>query len=153
SETGKVAPQTFAGRALGLLEAACARDPEDWEAWEAKANALWALGRRGEALTTLQTVLAAAPRREGALVRAAGLAQDLGQTEAALDYWRRAADVNPWQASYRQSLCQLLARKGAWDELRPQCEAWLRLDPASTDARQTWVTYLLRAGRKDEARA
>jgi len=98
-------------------------------------------------------VLTAAPRREGALVRAATLAQEQNQAEAAIDFWRRAAEVNPWQPSYRQSLCQLLARKGAWGDLRPQCEAWLRLDPASTDARQTWVTYLLRTGRKNEARA
>jgi hypothetical protein len=153
SQTGKVAPQAYADRALGLLEGACARDPEDWEAWEAKANALWALGRRPDALATLQTVLTAAPRREGALVRAATLAQEQNQAEAAIDFWRRAAEVNPWQPSYRQSLCQLLARKGAWGDLRPQCEAWLRLDPASTDARQTWVTYLLRTGRKNEARA
>ena len=52
---------------------------------------------RTEALTTLQAVLAAAPRREGALGRAATLAQDLNQTEPALDYWRRAVEVkNVW---------------------------------------------------------
>ena len=72
--------------------------------------------------------------------------------EPALDYWRRAAEVNPWTASYRQSLCALLAHKKDWDELRPHAEAWLRLDPASIGTPQTWVTYLLRTGRKDEAR-
>jgi hypothetical protein len=152
AESGKVMPRAWGDTALRLLEPAVARDAEDWPAWEAKANALWAQGRRGEALAALQVVLAAAPRREAALTRAAALAQDLNQVEPALDYWRRAVEVNPWAANYRQSLCQLLAHKGAWEELRPHCQAWLRLDPANVEARQTWVSYLLRNGRRDEAR-
>jgi hypothetical protein len=152
AETGKVTPQAYSGPALRMLEAAVTRDPKDWAAWEAKANALWAQGRRAEALAAFQTLLAAAPRREVALSRAAALAQDLNQLEPALDYWRRAVEVNPWVANYRQPLCLLLARLGAWDELRPHCEAWLRLEPASVEARQMWVTYLLRTGRKDQAR-
>jgi hypothetical protein len=152
TETGKVAPQPYGGPALRLLEGATARDPEDWPAWEAKANALWAVDRRPEALAALQSVLTAAPRREGALTRAAVLAQELNQVETAIDYWRRAVEINPWMADYRRALCQLLVRQEAWDELRPQCEAWLRLDPGSVDARQAWVTCLLHTGHKDEAR-
>jgi len=153
ADMGKVNPLSYSAAALRLLDAAVARDPEDWDAWEAKANALWALGRRAEALAALQTVLATAPRREMALVRAGTFAQDLNQRDLAIDYWGRAVVVNPWMASYRQSLCGLLAHKRAWDEFRPQGEAWLRLDPASIEARQSWVTYLLRTGRKEEARA
>ncbi|HKI36265.1 MAG TPA: tetratricopeptide repeat protein [Gemmataceae bacterium] len=153
SETGKVAPLSYSARALRLLEPAVSRDPEDWEAQEAKANAFWAQGRRGEALAVLQTVLARAPRREAALTRAGTLARDLNQRPSAIDYWRRAVEVNPWVAGYRAFLCELLAGEGAWEELRPHCEAWLRLDPASIDARQTWVKYLLRTGRKGEARS
>ncbi|HKI34784.1 MAG TPA: multiheme c-type cytochrome [Gemmataceae bacterium] len=153
TEMGKLDPLAYGKLTLGVLEAAVARDPEDWDGWEAKARALWALGRRSEALASLEAVLAKAPRRETALFGAAVLAQDLGEREPAIDYWRRATEVNPWLAQYRHSLCDLLARKAAWDELRPHCEAWLRLDPASIDARQTWATYLLRTGRKDEARA
>src|SRR5262249_43070097 len=128
-------------------------DPEDWDAWLAKAQALRAQGRRSEAIAALEAVLAKEPRREMALTSAASLAQDLGQVDAAVDYWRRAVAVNPWAANYRRSLCLLLARKGAWEERRADAEAWLRLDPASIDARQTWVGCLLHTGHKDEGRA
>jgi hypothetical protein len=153
SETGQVAPQTYSTAALRLLEPAVARDPEDWEAQEAKSNALWAQGRRRDALAVLQAVLAQAPHRETTLIRAGTLARDQNRRDEAIDYWRRAVEVNPWVAGYRAALCELLVQQRAWDELRPHAEAWLRLDPASSDARQTWVTYLLRTGRKDEARS
>jgi hypothetical protein len=152
TDTGKVDPVVYANVALSVLETAVVRDPEDWDAWEAKARALWARGRPGEALASLELVLAKEPRREGALAAAGALAQELGQRDLAIDYWRRAVQVNPWRAIYRQPLCALLAQKGAWEELRPHAEAWLRLDPASSEGRQTWIVYLLRTGRKDEAR-
>jgi tetratricopeptide (TPR) repeat protein len=81
------------------------------------------------------------------------MAKDLGRTGAALGYWRRAAAANPWAPGYRQSLAQLLVQEEAWREARPQCEAWVRLDPMSTDARALLVSCLLGAGRKAEARA
>ena len=55
-------------------------------------------------------------------------------------------------ARYRGGLAALLAEKEKWDEFRPVCRDWLRLDPASVEARVLWVTLLLRTGRKEEAR-
>jgi Tfp pilus assembly protein PilF len=150
---GKIDPVAYSGLALRLLELAVARDPEDWDAWEAKANALRAQGRNDEALACLKVVLAKAPNRETALASAAGLAQNSNQLDLTLDYWRRAVEVNPWSATYRQSLCAILVHQKGWDDLRPHAEAWMRLDPAAIEARQTWVIYLLRTGRRDEARA
>ena len=46
-----------------------------------------------------------------------------------------------------------LAKKEAWSEALPQCDAWLRLDPMSAEARATRVSCLLAAGNKTEARA
>ncbi len=145
--------QPYSGKALAWLDAAVDRDPDDWDAWEAKADALYLQSRPSEALAALQTVLTKAPGRETALLRAASAAQDLGQRDLAIDYRRRTVEVNPWGLTYRRSLCILLANKGAWAEYRPQAEAWLRLDPASIDARRSWVSYLLRTGQKEEARA
>jgi hypothetical protein len=137
---------------VGWLEAAVARDPEDADAWEAKARILAAQGKRSQALAALETVLAKEPQRENALGLAAALAQEGNELEPALGYYRRAVAVNPWRPGYRNGLCVLLAYKKAWDELGPQCEAWLRIDPASVPARQTWLTYLAHVGRKAEAR-
>jgi tetratricopeptide (TPR) repeat protein len=73
--------------------------------------------------------------------------------ESALSYWRRAAAVDPWKATYRSSLAKMLAERKAWDEALPECEAWLRLDPANLDARVLLVTCLARTGDKTTARA
>jgi Tfp pilus assembly protein PilF len=151
--SGKLAATSYSGPALQMLESAVSRDPQDWEAAEARANALWAQGRPGDALAAFEAVVAATPSREAAVVGAAGLAQVLNQDDRAAGHWRRAIELNPWIPAYRQALCQLLAQNGRWDELRPECEAWLRLDPASVDGRQTLVTCLLRTGRKQDARA
>jgi tetratricopeptide (TPR) repeat protein len=150
---GKAPAPRVAPRGVALLASAVGNDPEDWPAWEAQAQLLTALGRRGEALADCQRVLAGAPRRETALADGAALARQLGQRDLAIDYWRRASAVNPWAPEYRGGLATLLAAKEAWDEVRPVCREWLRLDPASVEARMLWVTALLRAGRKDEARA
>jgi hypothetical protein len=81
------------------------------------------------------------------------MAEASGQAGAAHPYWRRAITVNPWKPEYRRRLSLLLVKEDAWNEARTQCEAWLRLDPFSTEARATRVRCLLAAGDKTEARA
>jgi tetratricopeptide (TPR) repeat protein len=138
---------------LPVLESACGRDPDDFPAGEARGYALALQERPAEALAAFEAVLARAPGRELALVGAATAAEALRRTDAALAYWRRAAAANPWASGYRHSLTLLLVKKGAWNEARPECEAWLRLDPLSAEARAARLTCLLAAGDKAEARA
>ncbi|HZT81821.1 MAG TPA: tetratricopeptide repeat protein, partial [Gemmataceae bacterium] len=123
------------------------------EAWEAKGRALTLAGRGREGLAAFETVLAAAPRRELALAGAATLAQLLDRLDPAIGYWRQAVEANPYAAAYRGNLARLLAHKGDWAEARVHCQAWLELDPGSTDARELWVRCLVREGRKEQARA
>jgi tetratricopeptide (TPR) repeat protein len=150
---GQARPEHAADRALPLLDAAVQADPEDFDAWEARAFALTAQHRNAAALAVLEAVLAKAPERETALAPAAALAQTLEQSDRALAYWRRAVALNPWLPEYRQNLALLLMAQGAWDEVRPQAEAWLRLEPASIPARRLWISCLIRSGNRDEARA
>jgi hypothetical protein len=148
------APSPEAGRqAVALLEAAAQNDPDDLKALEVRAEALSILGRPEEAQALYEAVLARAPEREVSLMGAAMLAQSRRQREQALAYWRRAVAENPWQPYYRASLAQLLADRKAWAEARPHSEAWLRLDPASIEARVLWVKCLLHTGDKARARA
>jgi hypothetical protein len=142
-----------ARRALPLLDAALKENPEDLGALHARAEALLLQTRLLDALTATEAVLARAPRREQALRQAATIAEDLRQIPKAIDYWRRAVEVNPWIANYRNHLAGLLAERQAWDEVRPQVAAWLRLAPGSIPARKLWVECLLREGKKDEAKA
>jgi Tfp pilus assembly protein PilF len=149
----KAPPARADAQAVAFLDAAVQNDPDDLQAGEAKAEVLAILGRHAEALAAYETVLAKAPHREASLLGAAMLAQGLQQTERALAYWRRAVAENPWQPSYQASLAQMLADQKAWDEARTPCEAWLRLDPASIDARVLWVRCLIKTGDKAAARA
>jgi tetratricopeptide (TPR) repeat protein len=126
--------------------------PDDLLAAEARGFALWFEGRGAESLAAFEAVLARAPNQEEALVGAASAAEAVGQTETALGYWRRAVAANPWAPDYRRGLVLLLVKKQAWDEAGPECQAWVRLDPFSAEARTVRVQCLLAAGDKDEAR-
>jgi predicted CXXCH cytochrome family protein len=143
----KLAPQVVA-----MLERALRNDPEDVDAWEAKGQVLMLMKSQSAALATFETALAKAPNRETSLSNAAMLCQDLNQMEPAIDYWRRAVKVNPWAPTYRQNLSVLLAHKGAWNDVRPHCQAWVRLAPADVPARKLWVTCLLKEGNQEEAK-
>jgi tetratricopeptide (TPR) repeat protein len=137
---------------VSLLQGAVTNDPSDLEAWESLALTLTFLRRHTEALAAYEAVLAQAPSREIALARAAMLADALNQFERARDYWRRAVEVHPRDASSRKSLAKALAHQGAWTEARPHCQAWLELDPADIEARELWVRCLIRTGEKAKAR-
>jgi tetratricopeptide (TPR) repeat protein len=138
--------------AVRLLSAALRDCPDDLGAREAKGKVLQALGRPTAAVEAFEALLRREPRHEGALVTLGAINRDLRRTGPALDYWRRAVEVNPQVAEYQKNLVRHLADRDAWDELRPHCRRWLDLDPASVEARHFWVQSLLKSGRKDEAR-
>jgi hypothetical protein len=148
---GKMDPLSYPASPLALLEQAVRRDPDDVDAGEARAGALVLQRRFREALAAFEGVLARSPRRERSLVQAAQLAQQLGRREAARRYWEQAVAVNPWMPGQRQGFALLLAEEQAWEDCRRQTEAWLRLDPANTEARTLLVKCLASTGRPEEA--
>jgi hypothetical protein len=148
---GKINEFAYPTAPLPLLEQAVQRDPDDLDAGEARAGALLLQWHFPEALAAFEAVLARSPRRERSLARAAHLARMLRRREAARRYWEQAAAVNPWIPGYRQNLALLLAEEEAWEDCRRQCEAWLRLDPANTEARTLWAKSLASTGRSEEA--
>src|SRR5262249_30207350 len=99
------------------------------------------------------TVLAAQPRNQRVLVRAAELAGALGDTNVAVAHWRRAAKVAPHDPGPRGALARLLAQRGEWAEAATHCRAGRELDPFRLGARRLWARCLLRDGRKAEAQA
>lgn len=150
---GKIEPLVYNSRALGLLEAATLRDPDDVEAWQARGHALMLRNQKLPALQAFETALAKSSDYETALIAAAATAQSLQDQERALKYWRRAVELNPWMPEYRANLAGLLARQGVWVEARRQCDALLKLDPADVEARMLRINCLFRAGQPAEARA
>jgi predicted CXXCH cytochrome family protein len=149
-EASAARPLRYAVPALG---AACRRDPDDYPAAEALGYALSLQQQPAESLAAFEAVLGRAPEREAALVGAALAAEALGKADAALGYWRRAAAANPWAPGYRHNLALLLLKREAWEEARRECDAWVRLEPLSAEARAARVQCLLAAGDKAEARA
>jgi hypothetical protein len=146
-------PSRFARRAVELLEASLTAFPDDVPAWEARGQALAMLNRLPEALAAFEGALARSPHRELSLHGAALTAQKTGDRDKALSYWRRAVAVDPSAADYRGNLAQLLVHTRAWEEARPHAEAWLRLDPASLEARRLHEHFLRRDGDREGAQA
>ncbi len=140
--------------ALHLLEEALVEHPRDLALWEAKGTCLLLLQQRlPEALAAFQGVLAEVPNDEGAL-KLAGLASlQLGEYKSAVDYWRRAAALNPWMADYRASLALALSRLGQWDEALRTCRKAIELDPFNAQARVLLAVCLHRRGDKAQAQA
>jgi Tfp pilus assembly protein PilF len=150
---GQKASPRLGRRTLELLNEAVRNDPEDWEAWEAKAKALTVLNRTDEAFEDYKRVLAKQPHREISLMGAGMSAQSLDKYDDAVRYWGQAVAQSPWRASHRAAYAQALRQTEQWPEARKQAEEWVRLDPANVQARLMLVICLANCGQKDQARA
>jgi Tfp pilus assembly protein PilF len=140
-------------RALPALEQAVARAPDDVPAREARAHALWFLGRTEEALADFEAALRLAPEREDCLAGAAHVAELLGRADAACDYAERLVRVNPWSAEHRQQWARALAARHDWPKAAAQCREALALNPFAGPVRTLRIQCLLAAGDRAEAEA
>jgi Flp pilus assembly protein TadD len=145
--------ERLAGLALPLLEQAAHSLPADAAAQQARAHALALLGRKDTALAVLEDVLIGSPEHEEAVISAAALAGQLGRTELALQYWERAAAVNPWSARVHYERARLLVLRQQWPEAEQEYRTVLRLQPFHFEAREALVVCLLQRGNKQSARA
>jgi tetratricopeptide (TPR) repeat protein len=149
---GMLPPERHGEATLRLLESALAQHPQDFELRETKAQALLLLGRFSEALAEARWALGKRPGNWRLLAWAASAAQAEGQTDLALDSWRRAVEINPVMPEYQVSLVHLLVRAGQLDEARVRCDKLLQVDPFNVSGRQARVGLLLQEGKQAEAR-
>ncbi len=148
---GMFAPERQGERALRLLESALATNPQDVELRVSKAQVLARLGRQSEVLAEASAALAKRPRDWRLLACAASAAQAKGDLDLAIDYWRRAVDINGNVSEYQVSLVALLLRKGELNEARSRSEELLKRDPFNVSGRQAWIGFLLQDGKKAAA--
>jgi hypothetical protein len=134
-----------------LLQAAVQAHPDDVVAVEVQAALFTFQGRSEEALANYESVLARFPQRETTLIQAAYVAESAGRREAAIAYWRRALAVNGWTARPHYLLASLLADGHDWSEAVEECDAALRLNPFSIEARSLLVSCLVRIGDRGRA--
>jgi tetratricopeptide (TPR) repeat protein len=144
--------ESFAPQAITLLDKAVQEWPDDLPALEARACALWFLGRPKAAAEAYEAVLARSPEREVALAEMAQLASALHNHEAAIGYWQRVVAVNPWYSRYHYQLALVLAERQRWKEAVQACKTALRLNPANQETRYLLIGCLIRLGDKDQAR-
>ncbi len=149
---GMLRSQRHGERALLLLESALARQPRDVELRAGKAQLLLLMNRSSEALAEARLALAGRPGDWRLLAWAAGAARAEGQTDQAIDWWRRAVEINPSVPEYQVALLGLLIRTEQLDEARTCCRKLLQLDPFNVSGRQAWIGFLLREGDREEAR-
>jgi tetratricopeptide (TPR) repeat protein len=136
-------------QALGHLDAALKRHPDDLDVLEARGYALGWRSRPAEALAAFEKVLEAAPRREAALRGAAAMAEALAKNDLAIKYWRSTVEANPVAPAYRGGLARMLIRNQNWDEALREADAWTQLDPFDPEARAARLTCLLHTGPID----
>ena len=139
--------------ALPLLEAAVSADASDGPAWEAQGKVLWQLGRREQAMASLQNALAKSPNRENILVAAGTSAAQLGKREEALDLLGRVIRMNPWRADYHQVVALVHTQRKEWNEAIEALRTSLRLNSLNYEARILMIECLLATERLPEARA
>lgn len=147
------AAKRYAASGLPLLDAAVARDPADWPAVEARADALWLAGRTAEARQAYAAAVAARPEYEKTRFGAGTLALEMGRTDEAREHLEAAVRINPHQAHYRHELAKAYARLGQPDRAAAACRAALRLDPFRAPTRSLLVLALLADGRHAAADA
>ena len=142
----------FIASGINLLESAVKAHPDDLFALEGQAMLFSFQGQNEEALANYEAVLAQVPYRESALSGAAYDAEALGRAEDAIAYWRRALAVNPVNARYHYVLGSFLADRRDWPGAIKECEAVLRLNPFTVEARRVLVACLIRFGDRVRAR-
>ncbi|HZU38448.1 MAG TPA: multiheme c-type cytochrome, partial [Gemmataceae bacterium] len=148
---GHGAAYAVARRALGLLNEALRRAPDDFLAHKARAWVEWQLGERPHALQSIRAALQESPLDEEALETAATFCQAMGRSTDAIAYSRRLIGINPWQGSYHARLAQLLTDSRQWDEVEAECRAALRTDITNVDVRFLLVRALLHKNKVRES--
>ena len=83
-------------RALDRFDEIVGRAPDFAEGWNKRATVLYMMGRHRESVADVQQVLNLEPRHYGALSGLGMILVVIGQEEDALEWLRRALELNPY---------------------------------------------------------
>lgn len=137
--------------ALDAFRRAYERDASHHDAALAYATALLGGGDTDRARQVLAGILADRPDHGGALAELARAHYLEGDLERALDLYRRAATVEPWNGELRANQAMFLAQFGRFDDARAELLDALALDPEHAEHWALYARILARLGRNDEA--
>ncbi|MFM7149747.1 MAG: tetratricopeptide repeat protein, partial [Gemmataceae bacterium] len=139
-------------RVVTGLEEALRERPTDPLGWQVLAGGLLMQQRTKDTIQALERGLETMPLNEELLQRLAWMEEQIGKNDRAIEYWKRAVEVNPFQVLFRRSLGSLLAQKKEWADAEEQARKWIELEPSSSSAHQLLILCLLESGRNEEAR-
>ena len=121
--------QGDAGRALSLLQQACAAAPEDAEAAAELGLCYLATGDLLRAEQALRNAVHHAPDNVRALANLGALLQYRGHVDAAVDCHRRALELDPDDIEVRCNLINTLLEAGRGVAALAECDAALKDSP------------------------
>jgi tetratricopeptide (TPR) repeat protein len=120
--------------ALALIDGGLAAQPNDFECLLHRAECLWTLGRRGDAIAAADAAIAAATRNAVALTAVGLFYNHAGQYERAVDVFDRAivaAPKDPQLRSHRAAAQRFL---GNFAQAEADYDAALALNPMDAEA-------------------
>jgi tetratricopeptide (TPR) repeat protein len=134
-----------------LLEKATQTHPDDLEAWLVLASIYGGQERHAKALETYEKALILDKNCEVSLFGAGDAAAANGKLDQALEHFKRASAVNPYNAHYHGSQARFYAQQRQWDKAAQEARTSLDLDFSNITVHQVFVESLLRLGSKAEA--
>lgn len=123
----------------------------DIDALQLHGEALLALGRLPEAITTFGRCQALNPEHIDAILLAAATHHALGQRDAALESYERVLALQPQHADAHHNSGQLMAQKGEFDAALCHYDAAIAARPNFPEAINSRGILLKKLGRMEEA--
>ncbi len=134
--------------ALRLAEAGLVIDPNDFQCGLQRAEALLALGRRGDAVEATQTAVTRVGDIPAALDAAGTFLVHASEHELALRMFDRAVTVAPQERRYRARRAMVLRYLGEFDRAEADYDALLAANPGDAEAlKSRGELRLLSAGK------
>lgn len=94
-------------KALDILDAVIASNPDYPEAWNKRATVNYLIGRLDRSLSDIDKVLEREPRHFGALAGLGMIRRDKGDQRGALEAFRHALAINPYMPKIREAVDDL----------------------------------------------
>ena len=107
--------------------------------------------RYGEAADAFAAAARLSPMEPGPHVMSGHMRMQMGDTETAIDGYRKGLDLQPGANDVRVALTRALMTAGLWDEAALECERVLRAAPGHTGATALKSIVCYETGNADEA--
>jgi tetratricopeptide (TPR) repeat protein len=139
--------------AAAPLEKAYAGDSKDFDIAFAYGQSLMRQQRVNDAQLVFTTLAREHPQAAGPLAELARVRMEQNNYAGALEMYRKAVTLEPWNAAIRTNAAMTLSALERHPEAIAEAEEALRLDPEGAPTWDAYARLLYRAGRVDDSKA